>query len=201
MLGGQVGPRARDSNSVLQNPCSLCPRHRALGPPGCPHSPSSLAGLSARGGLFPGCPGGRGRLWGVGGPFSGSGPPCEISVVWSGLLSCPTARPSTRALSESSWEAKNRGISAGQGLCLPLGFPGNAGLWPAFSPPQLSGRAGVQLRVPTRAPVRSVTTSPPAPSAPGPGWQLGRDTVWDQAGAEGEHRPGATGTLTPGLAS
>ena len=121
----------------------------------------------------------------MGGPFSGSGPPCEISVVWSGLLSCPTARPSTRALSESSWEAKNRGISAGQGLCLPLGFPGNAGLWPAFSPPQLSGRAGVQLRVPTWAPVRSVTTSPPAPSAPGPGWQLGRDTVWDQAGAGG----------------
>lgn len=181
-----------------QSPCSLCPRHGPLGHQDAP-APRQACGP------LPGVSWGPREALGSGRPFSGSGPPWEVSVVWSGLLSCPTTRVSTRALSESSREAKNRGISVGQGPCLLLGFPGNAGLWPASIPTAAEWAAGVQLRAPTPppAPLCTVAASPPAPSSPGPGWQRGSDTVWDPAGTgrRGQTVQVPTAGFTSGLAS
>lgn len=91
--------------------------------------------------------------------------PFEVSVVWSRLLSCRTARSSTWTLSESSRGAKNRGISVEQGcvrLSVSRATPGSG---PCPSLLQLGRRAGAQLRVPappTLAWACRTTLCPPA---------------------------------------
>lgn len=102
-------------------------------PPGRPRC-RQPAGLSAREPL----PGVSGEPRGS---FSGSGPRCEVSGVQKGPLSCPPARPSTQALSESSWGTKNSGFRRAGPVCavrFPLATPGSG---PLPSPLKL-GRQG-----------------------------------------------------------
>lgn len=177
--GIQVGRGACGSPSAARPVLPLLKQGPSAGTASAPGCPTPLTGLwaSQRGNLFLGCPGGPRE------PFSGLGPPCEVSVVWRGLLSCLTARPSTRALSESSWETKNRGISLGRAcVCrsVSLATPGSG---PLPSPLKLGrqgrGAAPMPTHPPAWAPASRIIPSTPAP--PALGWPWGHDMGRDQA--------------------
>lgn len=190
LLGIQVGQRP-GAPIPCSKPVRPWPQAWAPWSPGCPHPQQACGPLSL--GASP-----RGVLVAEGGPEEWEGLPraqaCPLKPLWSGARRylAPQLVRLLGALSESSWEAKNRGISVGQGLFCCSVSPATLGSGPFPSPLQLRGRAG--------APVRSAAVSPPAPSAPGPGWQRGRDAAWDRAGPGGAIQV-PTEALASGLAS
>lgn len=87
---------------------------------------------------------------------------------------------------------------AGQGLCVPFGFPGNAGLWPASIPAE-AGQAGRGAA--PWAPRPAASHPPHVHRPPWPGLAAGPDTGRDQDGRGRAAVQVPTGVLTFGLAS